>query len=644
MKRISSVIIAILLSFCACSYETVQPKSAVVEDTSAETYISIIDDIEVTETQTTTFDIPKIDPNFLFEAADEENTYYLTNISEHFNKITDFSVIAYYADATGIPNRKIEVYFDGRESPLDINYIDGVADLEDVDMWFNPLMEDIPEIAIPLSPNESCKIVLIPPYEIKLPETSEVSFELTPPEFIYNDYGLYFDNYWNEETRESKTTIYRTDGKNITTKFDMNVWNDDLDYSLYHTKAAFIQSVGYQLFYISAEDMEPIFIDYHAQYFKMALSGNGIAYTDSEMSNAYLYLWDGKEKTKITEKCYDPEEFFISPDGQGVLYKEYKDGALGYYLYKDGESTFVGKNIEPIALADDGYIYYENNSGLYVQKGGNIDNRITLFESKDENLRYSYGFNKDLTEMIYESDNKFYIVKDFNTIIPISDNFDYVEGYNIFPANTARDVSENIYGIDSFAGTLYLSFDKNIYCLDDNFELQVLVKNAVPPEAQYLYMTDYQLSRDGRNFIIKSYSEIYRIDLQSPNAIEKYDINDKVSHFVLPDDGKGLYYFTEKQEMWFVQRDSEPRLLTSDLPEYDLNSYYNNYCQIINNNELYFLSGGAFCYSDGKTFEKLTPDEQYFVQLSVNCGIMHLYGRYGEYFYLVMNDGTFIET
>ncbi|MDR0942941.1 MAG: hypothetical protein LBM41_00205 [Ruminococcus sp.] len=640
MKRISSFIVAVLLLLCACNYVE-PPKSAVAEDTSAETYISIIDDIETTIEETETETKIEINSDYTFEAADEENTYYLTNISGEFTKITDFSVIADYADATSIPKRRIEVYFDDREYPLFIDYIDGKADLENVNIYFNPLTEDIPEIAIPLSPNESCKIVLITPYEIKLPEASEVSYKLTPPKYTHNDYGLYFDNYWNDETGETKTIIYRTDGKSITTKERMY---DYINYSLDRTKAAFNQSADYQLFYISAVHMEPIFIDYHVRYFKMAISGNGIAYTDSEMSNDYLYLWDGKVKTKITEKCYDPDEFFISPDGQGVLYKEYKDNALGFYYYENGKSTFVGKNFEPIALADDGYIYYEEDNALYIQKGNDTENRITLLENKDKNLRYTYGFNKDLTEMIFESDNKFYIVKDFDTIIPISDNFDFIDGYNIFPVNTARDDSENIYGIDSFAGTIYLSFDRNIYCFDDNFNLQVLVKNAVPPEAEHLYMTDYQLSRDGRDLVVKSYGDLYHVDLQSPNTIEKYDINDNVSHFALTDDGKGLYCFTEKQELWFAQRNSEPRLLASDLPEYNLNPYDNNHCQIINNDEMYFTTGGTFCYTDGKTVEKLTPDDKFYLEVIVYSGIIYLYGGHNtDYSYIVFNDGTFIE-
>jgi hypothetical protein len=628
MKKISSLIIAFLLSFCACSYETVQPKSAVTEDTSAETYISMIDDIEVTESQTTTFDIPQIDLDFLFEATDEENTYYLTNVSGHFIKITDFSVIADYADATGIPKRRIEVYFDDREYPLFIDYIDGKADLENVDLYFNPFTEDIPEIAIPLSPNESCRIVLIPPYEIKLPETAEISDKLTPPKFIYNDYGLYFDDYWNDEAWEGKTTIYRTDGKYVTTKFDMDVWHDYLDYSLDKTKAAFIQSVGYQLYYISAEDMEPIFIDYHAQYFKMALSGNGIAYTDSEMSNAYLYLWDGKEKTKITEKCYDPDVFYISPDGKGVLYKE---SSIGYYYYENGESTFIEKKIEPIALADNGYIYYKKDNALYVQKGGDTENRITLLESK-EDLHFSYNFNANLTEMMYSSNGELYIIEDGEKITKISDTIEYGSGLHLFPDKMAQKAA---FGIESFAGTLYLSNDHNLYYFDENFQLHILIENVINEETNF--PLDYKLSRGGNIFTVKIYDTIYRMDINEPNKMTEYDIDENVEYFIPTEDGNGIFYFTDNQELMFMKQGEEVTLLLKDIG--DLRE---DYFLIINNDELLFINDDKLTFADSKS-AKILNDDLYFVQVNIQNGVMYLYGKHSEYHYLLTPEFDFIQ-
>jgi hypothetical protein len=431
--------------------------------------------------------------------------------------------------------------------------------------------------------------------------TESKRIELPQNEFMYGDSGLFITSDYDERT----TTIYNADGRYIKTEDSMEVWNDYLDYSLDRKKAAYIQMVGYQLYYISAEDMKPVFIDYHAQYFKIALSGNAVAYTDSDYSNAHLYLWDGNKKTLITENCYDPEVFLISPDGKTVLYQEKVNQRHNFYYYTNGTVTFIEEDIEPIAISDNGIVYYKkdniHDNHLYVQKGGDIENRLKLHEVKDSVLPDDYGFNKDLTEMICYFDGEVFIIKNGELVNTFKD--DYSTDNHFFPDSVATyGYDVKIFGTDTFAGTFYIPKDRNLYCFDENLKLIKVFDGVINNRTHR--PIDYKLSRDGEILTVKLNNKMFRYEINDPESLYEYDVPHKIEFLIPADDGNSIYYFTQDGKLFYMMPNEEPHLLASDLVKFGDNFRDNNNCTIVGNNEMFFLNGGSLYFTDGVTLSK----------------------------------------
>ncbi|MDR0986548.1 MAG: hypothetical protein LBL98_02470 [Ruminococcus sp.] len=455
--------------------------------------------------------------------------------------------------------------------------------------------------------------------------------ELPQNEYIYGDSGLYITSDYDKNT----ITIYNADGRALTTEDSMEVWNDRLDYSLDRKEAAYIQSIGYGLYYINAEDMEPVFIDNHAQYFKMALSGNAVAYTDSDYENAYLYLWDGNEKTLITENCYDPEVFLISPDGKTVLYQERVNQRHNYYYYTGGTVTFIEEDIDPIAISNNGIVYYKkdyiHDNHLYVQKGGDIENRLGLHEVEYSALAADYVFNKDLTEMICYNDGEVFIIKDGELVNSFAD--DYRTDNHFFPDSTAIEgeysplQGKNLkaFGTDTFVGTYYIPKDRNLYCFDEDFNLVKVFDGVINNRTNR--PIDYKLSRDGKILTVKLNNKMYRYEITDPNSLYEYDVSHKIEFLIPAEDGNSIYYFTQTGELFYMKPNEEPLLIASDLAEFDENFRDNNYCAIINNNEMLFLNDGVLYFTDGAS---LTKKAEGFRSLSRSGGVYFLTDKDGE--------------
>ncbi|MDR0903776.1 MAG: hypothetical protein LBM59_04015 [Ruminococcus sp.] len=482
--------------------------------------------------------------------------------------------------------------------------------------------------------------------EIEEVTTSEpIVSKITLPqnEYVYGDSGLFITSDYDKNT----TTIYNTDGRYIQTKDSMEVWNDHLDYSLDKKEAAYIQSVGYQLFYISAEKMEPVFIDYHAQFFKMALSGNAIAYTDSQYTNAYLYLWDGSEKTLITKKCYDPENFLISPDGKTVLYQEKVNQTVKAYLYSHGNLTFIEDDIEPLAITDNGIVYYIKSERLvetlYVQKGDDAENRLKLHEIDDSVIGDDYVFNKDLSELICVSGDEVFIIKDGKLVNSFTDK--YRNDNHFFPDSIAIEVKYlpverknfRAFGTDTFSGTFYIKEDRNLYCFDEDFNLVKVFDGVM--NNRTLKPIDYKLSRGGEILTVKLNNKMFRYEITDPNSLYEYDVPHKIEFIIPAADGNSIYYFTEDYKLYYMKPNEEPLLLISDLEEYDDEPRENNYCAIINNNEMYFLNGGTIYYTDGSVIKKQASG---FSSLNFYNGVIILSGKNSDS--VVTKDGKIIDS
>jgi PKD repeat protein len=80
--------------------------------------------------------------------------YKLTNVSEKPVYDIQFELIADYAKNCKMDIEGVTIHYVNREGPDIINWVDGKPNLEDVERWFNPLTEDIPDSTINLYPGE----------------------------------------------------------------------------------------------------------------------------------------------------------------------------------------------------------------------------------------------------------------------------------------------------------------------------------------------------------------------------------------------------------------------------------------------------------------------------------------------------------
>ncbi|MDR0943133.1 MAG: DUF5050 domain-containing protein [Ruminococcus sp.] len=481
-------------------------------------------------------------------------------------------------------------------------------------------------------------------------------------DYIFGDDGLLITHGYNEKY-SGNTFIFRADGEQITTKDTMAVWNNYLDYSLDNKKAAYIQSAGYQLFYISDEDMEPVFIDYYAQYFKIAPSGNGIAYSDSDEYKANLYLWDGKEKHLITEKCYEPYAFFISPDGQTVLYSQTDNGKKSWYCYTNGRSTLVGTNINPFAITDNGeIIYYMNDNAVYAQKK-NEQLRL-LYDMSEGEKTLTYSFNKDRTEIMYAIDDNLYISKDAEKPICILTGMEEIEGDelpHLFPDKIAKTGgSDGVYGIDSFAGTFFTN--NNLYYIrgfdDGKFTAETILSDIAnegnDPEDKDHTSYDgkemnYNISRDGRIITYLKNNVIYRYDVYEKKTETPFLITGEAQFYFPTEKGDAVYYFNTGKALYYAVPDGEKMLVIGGLM--DFATHWRDFVfddVVIDGDKLYFINEGIVWCCDGKDEVQISADGDFYTEIELQGGLIALTGlTFGNNITdnaVLTRDGTLIKT
>jgi hypothetical protein len=472
--------------------------------------------------------------------------------------------------------------------------------------------------------------------EAPLEDFSADNNDFVAAKYTFADNGLFIRDEYGEHYI-GNTFIYSADGKATSTKDTLQVWNDYLDYSLDRKSAAFIQAIGYQLHFVSAEKMEPTFIDYHAQYFEMASSGGGIAFVDnSEMSRAHLYLWNGKTTTLISENCYEQDEFLISPDGQAVLYHEKEGSQREYYYYKDGVSTYIDEDITPVGFSENGdIIYYEKWKVLYAQKGSDVAGRTEVYDSRNLDQHYDgiFSFNKNHSELMFSYGDKLLHTKNGAKATLIADDFSYSQDAHFFPDYTAvcEDMSSRTFGIDSFAGTLYIDSENSLYCFDRQFNMKLLKKDFVRKKTAYGtgVETKFYLSRDGYVVTYRENDKVYRFDVRSPKSVMPYDTPHAV--LALPTaDGNAIYYFEEDKDLYYVclyylTADGEKKLLTDELHYENLNFYLGS-CFITDSDELYFINNGGFWHSDKNSATKLSELNGIYYDMIYEGGLFFLNG------------------
>ena len=305
--------------------------------------------------------------------------------------------------------------------------------------------------------------------------------------------------------------------------------------------------------------------------YKMAPTGNGIAYTDEENT---LYLYNGSKSQKVYEEITNFS--CISPDGKAVAFTVKGEESTKAYLY-NGKVQEMGKDISPVALSDGGkYVYLQrktsDNTAYYVQKGTDSDTRQKLGDSFKGAI-----YNTSGTQVIYYDGNKSYFCENAGERQSISSN----RLYALLPENSY--VSQSSYVYSNLKNQFYeYSGDNgsNIALLTSKLELESRMKNV----------SDAQLQKDGKTLVYVKNDNLYSANI-SKSSPEGTKLVDSVYDFVVSLDGKTVLYLDEDRVTYTVKTSGGKASKVSEDSFSDAVACGSGFLYVMDD-ELYFTTGG----------------------------------------------------
>jgi hypothetical protein len=398
--------------------------------------------------------------------------------------------------------------------------------------------------------------------------------------FKPSNYGKYVNTFRISQTGEQIIIQYPGKDKSAT-----NGALGRVEYSLDGTKAAYLinddadfsEKAGYNLYLIDKDQSMQIATDVYDMV--ISSSGEGVAFVQEVFGGVgKLSLYRKGETTAISDDFPVYGSLTISPDGRIVGYNALDDDGdmIGYYY--DGKQKELGKDVSPVAIANGAkYVYYNKNSKLYVQRGDNIETRVSLGE-----YRYLIGFNKDLSQAIYitetDSGTRSYITRNGGEKERLSG-----ELWNILlPHGTMW--KHPILGIDSFANTYYQSFDDAVYRITDKFECTRIIREAEAP----------QLSSDGKTITYQRDDRIEKINGSKEDAEAVKLVEDEVRTYIAVEDGSAIYFVNHYDELYYQKGTNKPVLIGDGVQTHDGQSlvlYKGNKLFYVSDKELYVSTG-----------------------------------------------------
>ena len=142
--------------------------------------------------------------------------------------------------------------------------------------------------------------------------------------------------------------------------------------------------------------------------FLISYDGSAVALTVPEGDSRSLRLIRGDEQIQIDagEEYY---QMTLSPHGEALCYGYEVDGEWIWYLWKDGEQTYLDIDTSYVMALDDeaSLIYYLGwkNHGFYVR----TPEGDRMLGASDDNGLQSKNFNCDNTEVLFEDDGSTYL-------------------------------------------------------------------------------------------------------------------------------------------------------------------------------------------------------------------------------------------
>lgn len=328
---------------------------------------------------------------------------------------------------------------------------------------------------------------------------------------------------------------------------------------------------------------------------RMAAEGGKVYYTND---NYELYLFDGDKSTKIDSNV-NGEEVAISPNGKAILYNN-NDNEL--YLYANNKITNLGINCYPCGLSDD-------CKYMYVTKTDEDSNETPLYtiNSKGETSKISSdasycAFNRDCTEVLFESDGNTYMsIKGAEKVKLFS--------YELSEIVTTYTISGDICSLKSFIGTYCTAVASNgasrVYKIDKEGNCTMIKSNAYFP----------QISADGKTLV---YLKVVNYSSQSVSlCAEKVGSDDYVKicdelnfstinmPFAVSSDFSYIYYLNDDDSLYYSDIKGEKKTKIAD----DVDDI----AGMMQNGKLFYIDDDdTLCSYDGKNTKKIAEDVEGF--------------------------------
>lgn len=355
------------------------------------------------------------------------------------------------------------------------------------------------------------------------------------------------------------------------------------------------------------------------QYFEYALSGNYIVYLDE---NSTLISHD-ISKNDISRIANDVNvaslSLILSPNGKSFAYSineefENDDGNVEEipvtYIYKDGKTKKLGKNMVVIGLTDDSkciYYYDQERDALYT----------TTFKSDDKiklaiDLEGDFLFNADHSQLIFSSGNKWYISENGNDKIKLFG--DVTQVYPVLPIFVAvRNNTNNFYihtetyGVKDFSETYFRTINYSNYNMCD----LVFVNKEWNTEKIASNISNVHVDNDLSTISYIKNNALYIINDINDNT--PVVVADDVIDFELHSNGQALYYLDSSDTLWYKNTNKDAERIADDV--YSIDITHDDYILFLTD---YGASSGVLYASKNGNTKKQLHDDVYYLLVGKN--------------------------
>ena len=391
------------------------------------------------------------------------------------------------------------------------------------------------------------------------------------------------------------------------------------------------------LYYIN--DKSAVKIASDVKQYKVSYFGDMVAYINTD-DTMFLFTYKTGKKAKIANDISYAHMSF-SPDGKYFTYTPVEHGIVGnLYLYLDGESDRIGKNMLCVGINDTGSMYTvdcEANT-LYLYTPDGDKSKISTDLNSERML-----LNCDNTELIFISNDICYITVNGGEKIRLGNYINIIGNfYNDTGVYDYLDISTANYdfvldtvkhGVWTFKEKSFLIFSENSVDSDD-----IIYVNE-KYEAQ-------KIADEVRNVRIKQdYKSIYyvkgsRLFLYNTNKNTVREIANDVVDYMISDSEKYIYYINYESELWAKKGAGDYKIIADGVYSFDLSP----------SNTLFFLTNyddeyrGALFLCDKKHIKVEIAKEVSGIEIDNNNVYYYvrfdeLSDQYGETYDLYASNG-----